>query len=240
MTASPLEPSRAPFPIQMEGGAELSGVLHRPARATPPSGAAIALGHGAGADMNSAPLIPVADGLAARGHLVLRYNFPYMDAGRKLPDPPAVLEKAARAAAAALGREAKGPVFLGGKSMGGRMASMAASRKTAIPGLAGLVFLGYPLHPAGQPEKLRDRHLPAAAVAAPLLFLQGSRDALCDLDLLAPVLERLGGRATLHVVEGADHGFAVRKKDQREPEGVAREIIDTTDAWVRARLLETR
>ncbi|HUE77792.1 MAG TPA: alpha/beta family hydrolase, partial [Longimicrobiales bacterium] len=171
--------------------------------APPSPRAALVLAHGAGAGMRHAFMQAVADGLAERGVATLRYQFPYMEAGGRRPDRPAVAHAAVRAAVDAAGRELPDvPLFAGGKSFGGRMTSQAAA-DAPLPGVRGLVFFGFPLHPPGRPGTERADHL--AAVTVPMLFLQGTRDDLADLALLRPVLEPLGDRATLHVVEGADH-----------------------------------
>lgn len=208
----------------MPGGDAVSGALHEPEEA---SGVAVALAPGAGTSMDNPLLVAVAEGLAARGHTVLRFNFAYHEKGSKRPDPPKKLVATYRAAADALRARGPGKLVIGGKSMGGRMASMLAAEGYACDGL---VFLGYPLHPAGKPEQLRDAHL--GDVRAPMLFVQGSRDALCDLTLLRPVIARLGGRATLHEVAGADHGFEVRKSDGRSPASVLEEVIGAAAGWI--------
>ena len=208
----------------MPGGDAVSGALHEPKEA---SGVAVALAPGAGTSMDNPLLVAVAEGLAARGHTVLRFNFAYHEKGSKRPDPPKKLVATYRAAADALRARGPGKLVIGGKSMGGRMASMLAAEGYACDGL---VFLGYPLHPAGKPEQLRDAHL--GDVRAPMLFVQGSRDALCDLTLLRPVIARLGGRATLHEVAGGDHGFEVRKSDGRSPASVLEEVIGAAAGWI--------
>jgi len=218
-----------------------------PARAPGPRGtpalAAIALAHGAGGTLEQPLLVALADGLAARGACVLRFNFPYSDAGRKAPDrAPALIATVAAAARWIAARpEAKGlPLVLGGKSMGGRMASMLLAGGAAgggadaagaeTPSAAGLLLVGYPLHPAGQPTKLRAEHL--ARVPCPLLFLEGTRDPLCDLALLRPVLRKLGRRATLHVVEGGDHSFAVPRALGRTAADVVAELVAASVSWL--------
>jgi hypothetical protein len=198
-------------------GAKVSGALHVP---EVPSGVAVALAPGAGSTMEHPGLVAVADALAGRGHTVLRFNFAYQEARSRRPDPQKKLVATYRAAADALRARAGGKLVIGGRSMGGRMASLLAAEGYACDGL---VFLGYPLHPAGKPEQLRDAHL--TAVGAPMLFVQGTRDALCDLALLRPVLARVGPSVLLHVVQGADHSFDVRKSDGRTPESVMEEVI---------------
>jgi hypothetical protein len=171
------------------------------------------LAHGAGAGMRHAFLEELAARLATRGVATLRYQFPYVEAGRKRPDPPSLLERTVRAAAAEAARRAPDlPLLAGGKSMGGRMTSQAQAARP-LPGVRGLVFVGFPLHPAGEPSTARGEHL--ARVALPMLFLQGTRDELAHLDLLEPLLGPLGPRAELLVIDGADHSFKVPVRSGR-------------------------
>jgi predicted alpha/beta-hydrolase family hydrolase len=164
------------------------------------------LGHGAGAGINHPFMEAVAASFADHRIATFRYNFPYIEQGRKRPDPTAVLTATVRSAVAAAANQVPDlPVLAGGKSMGGRMTSLAAS-KTPLPEVAGLVFLGFPLHPIGKPETDRAEHL--KRVAVPMLFLQGTRDRLADLGLIHEVCTPLGPLATLHVVDGADHGLS--------------------------------
>jgi predicted alpha/beta-hydrolase family hydrolase len=175
----------------------------------------------------------LTDALVSRGVAVFRYQFPYAEAGRGRVDPAPVLETTVRAAVAAAAAALPGiPRFAGGKSMGGRMSSRAAA---SPPGLdvRGLVFFGFPLHPAGRPGTERAAHL--AAVPAPMLFLQGTRDALAALELVRAVTSPLP-LATLHVVAGADHGFAVLKRSGRTSAQVLDELADTAADWIRQRL----
>jgi len=171
----------------------------------------------------------IAQRLAQRGIATLRYQFPYVEKGSRRIDPEPLLLDTVRAAVA-MGREAAGRATLvaGGKSMGGRMTSRAAAA-APLEGVAGLAFLGFPLHPAGQPGVSRAEHL--FKVAVPLLFLQGTRDTLAELDLLRPVADKLGSRATLHIVEHADHMFHVPKKSGRTDEQVLDELADTILTW---------
>jgi hypothetical protein len=164
----------------------------------------LVLAHGAGSGMRSPFVAGVAERLAALGVATLRFEFPYMAAGRKAPDRPERLIESWRAAFAAAAERAPGATLAGGKSMGGRIASMAAA--DGMPA-AGLVFLGYPLHPPGRPERIRDAHLPSVTV--PMLFVQGTRDTFARPDLLDAVLARLGPLATQVTVEGGDHSFRV-------------------------------
>jgi predicted alpha/beta-hydrolase family hydrolase len=179
--------------------------------------AASALAHGAGAGMTHPFMTGAAAGLADAGVSVLRFNFAYMEARRRLPDRTPVLLATWRAAIAELARRGAAlPMIMGGKSMGGRMASMLAAEEGAeFPGAA-LVFFGYPLHPAGQTERLRDAHLPQIRV--PMLFIQGTRDALAQADLIEGVVRRLAPLARLHAVADGDHSFHVRgaKRPDRE------------------------
>ena len=183
--------------IEMPGG-PLPGLWLDGGKAAP----MLVLAHGAGAGMRSPFMAGIAEGLAARGVATLRFEFPYMAAGRKAPDRPQRLVESWRSAFAAGVDRAPGAAFAGGKSMGGRIASMAAA--DGMPA-AGLVFLGYPLHPPGRPERIRDAHLPAVTV--PMLFVQGTRDTFARPDLLDAVLARLGPMATRIAVEGGDHSF---------------------------------
>ena len=218
-----------PASIELRAGSALSGVVHLP---DSPSGIACVVGHGAGSDMRSPHVVTTAAGLAARGHVALRFNFPYREAGSRMPDRMPVLEPAYRAAAEWLrARQRGGPLILGGRSLGGRVASHLAAAGLACEGL---VFYGYPLHPAKKRDALRDEHLPRVPV--PMLFVQGTRDALCDLDLLRPVLERIGPRASLHVVRDADHSFEVLKSSGRTAVDVEAEVAGAVDAWLRARV----
>ena len=209
------------------GDGTVSGVVTPAAAAA--LGVTVILAHGAGTDMTNALLVAFADGLAARGVATVRFNFPYTERGRGAPDPAATLEACYRAVLEQVRADARlgsGRVVIGGKSMGGRMASHLAAQRTAVDGL---LFLGYPLHPAGKPQQLRTAHLPR--IAAPMLFLSGTRDALCQLERLRPVLATLPG-ATLHVVEEADHSFAVRKRSGRDAGAVLEELVAASLAWL--------
>lgn len=191
-----------------------------------------ALAHGAGAGMRHPFMTAIAEALAARGIATLRYEFPYMAAGKKRPDPPVQLVATVRAACAAA-RELAPDLRLvaGGKSMGGRMTStaLAAAPEARIEGV---VFLGFPLHPAKQPGTTRAAHL--RDVPVPMLFVQGTRDALAEPALLRPIVAALGARATLHELEGADHGFAVPRRSGREPADVLAEVARVIDGWLPA------
>jgi predicted alpha/beta-hydrolase family hydrolase len=204
---------------------EVSALLERPAGAR----SLLVLGHGAGAGMRHHFMEDAASALAARGVATFRYQFPYVEKGQFRPDPQPILLATVRSAVA-FAREAAGdlPMLAGGKSMGGRMTSLAAS-KEALPGVRGLAFFGFPLHPAGAPSIERAAHLDRVTV--PMLFLAGTRDKLADLDLLRPVIDRLGARATLHVVEGADHSFEVLKRAGRTAADVLDELAQTVATW---------
>lgn len=180
----------------------------------------------------------VAGRLADRGVATLRYQFPYLEKGARRPDPPALLVASVRAAVAFAAQQAAGlPLFAGGKSLGGRMTSTAAAQ-APLPGVRGLVFLGFPLHAAGRPGAERGAHLRELRV--PLLFLQGTRDALADLALLRPLCESLGARARLHVVEGGDHSFHVLKRSGRDDDAVHDELADAIADWMDDRLRASR
>lgn len=208
------------------GADEVSALLVKPRKAR----ALLVLGHGAGAGMRHAFMEAVAQRLAARGVATLRYQFPYMEQGRKAPNTPKVLIATVRAAVET-GHRAAGslPLFAGGKSMGGRMTSTAAAQEP-LTGVRGIVFLGFPLHAPGQPSDHRAAHL--ADVDVPMLFLQGTRDKLADLELLVPVCRKLAPRATLHVVDGGDHSFHVLKRSGRTDDETADEICGTAADWM--------
>jgi predicted alpha/beta-hydrolase family hydrolase len=191
---------------------------------------AVLLAHGAGAGQQHPFMTAMARGLARRGLHVMTFDFPYMAAGRRAPDTPAVLEQAVADALDALrGRGDVGnlSVIIGGKSMGGRIASQAAARGL-LPGVKGLFFLGYPLHPPGKPSQTRDKHL--AAVGMPMFFVQGSRDTFGTTDELAPVLDRLGAHAELMVISGGDHSFKAPKSEGSQLEIYDR-ILDAISNW---------
>ena len=195
-----------------------TGLLWLPADAT----SFLALSHGAGSGMRHAFLEAIAGALARCRVATLRFEFPYAAAGARRPDPkPVLVETVCAAAAEATRLAGELPLFAGGKSMGGRMTSQAAA-ETALAAVRGLVFFGFPLHPAGRPGTTRADHL--AGVRQPMLFLQGTRDTLADLVLLRPICEKLGPRAQLHVVEGADHGFHVLKRSGRSDADVIEEL----------------
>jgi uncharacterized protein len=206
----------------------VSALLMRPKEAR----ACYVLAHGAGAGMRHASMEAIAMGLAERGIATLRYQFPYMEKGSKRPDPPALAQATVRAAVAEAAKACAGlPLIAGGKSFGGRMTSQAQA-KAPLDSVKGLVFFGFPLHPAGKPSSDRAAHV--ADVKIPMLFLQGTRDALADLGLLKPIVKGLGNKATLHLAEGADHSFHVLKSSGRNDGEVLAEILDAFAAWVDA------
>jgi uncharacterized protein len=212
--------------IDVGGGiGSVAGLLTRPQHAR----VLYLLAHGAGAGMRHPFMTGLVDALAAQGIASLRYQFPYMEAGRRRPDSPSVLEATVQAAVAVAQEIAPGlPLLAGGKSMGGRMTSNAAAHQL-LPGVIGLVFVGFPLHPAGRPGQSRAEHL--RRVDLPMLFLQGTRDTLADLGLIKAVCQDLAPRATLHVVEGGDHSFAVLKRSGRTEGEVMEELARTTAEW---------
>src|SRR6266705_1567623 len=191
--------------------------------------ALLVLAHGAGAGMRHAFLERAARAFAQRGIATYRYEFPYMEAKKSRPDSPAVAEAAVREAVAAAEREGlELPLIAGGKSFGGRMTSQAQS-KEPLPGVRGLVFLGFPLHPPGRPGTSRAEHL--SAVRVPMLFLQGTRDEFAQLDLLQRVIASLGDRATLHLIADGDHSFKVPKRTGKSEADVMNELADTFEEW---------
>jgi predicted alpha/beta-hydrolase family hydrolase len=211
------------FAVGSQGN--VSALLMRPQDAR----ACYVLAHGAGAGMRHASMEAIATGLAERGIATLRYQFPYMEKGSKRPDPPALAQATVRAAVAEAAKACAGlPLIAGGKSFGGRMTSQAQA-KAPLDGVEGLAFFGFPLHAAGRPSSDRAAHL--ADVKVPMLFLQGTRDALADLSLLKPVVKSLGNKATLHLAEGADHSFHVLKSSGRNDREVLAEILDAFAAW---------
>jgi predicted alpha/beta-hydrolase family hydrolase len=185
--------------------------------------------HGAGAGMAHSFMEAFAIGLSERGLASLRYQFPYMEKGSKRPDPPAIAQAAVRAAVAKAAEIFPGLALIaGGKSFGGRMTSQAQAA-APLPGVRGLAFVGFPLHPAGKPSTDRADHL--ARIDIPMLFLQGTRDSLAEVALIEPVVQRLGSRATLHLAEGADHSFHVLARSGRNDREVMNEIIDAFADW---------
>jgi predicted alpha/beta-hydrolase family hydrolase len=185
--------------------------------------------HGAGAGMTHSFMETFASGLGERGIATLRYQFPYMEKRSKRPDPPAVAIATVRAAVTKAAEVFPGlGLVAGGKSFGGRMTSQAQAA-APLPGVRGLAFVGFPLHPAGKPSIDRAEHL--AKVDLPMLFLQGTRDTLAEVTLIEPVVQRLGPRAALHLVEGADHSFHVLARSGRNDREVMKEILDAFAGW---------
>ncbi|WP_395646215.1 alpha/beta family hydrolase [Terricaulis sp.] len=190
--------------------------------------------HSAGAGMTQPFMAQFAAGLAERDIATLRYQFAYMESGSKRPDPPKLAHAAVRAAAAeAHARFPQLPIVAGGKSFGGRMTSQAQALEP-MPGVVGVAFIAFPLHPAGKPSDERAKHLDDVRI--PMLFLSGTNDALAELDLLRPVVQRLGTRATLHLLEHADHSFHVLARTGRKDAQVLEEALDAFAAWVQALL----
>ena len=213
--------------IELPSGASVSALFDRPAGTR----SLLVLAHGAGAGMDHPFLGALCVELNSAGIATLRYQFPYMEEGRRRPDLPKVLTATVRAAVEKAKKLAADlPLVAGGKSMGGRMTSTAASEQP-LEGVRGLVFFGFPLHPPHRASTKRAEHL--APVTAPMLFLQGTRDELADLQLLRPVVAGLGTRATLHVVEGADHSFHVLKSSGTNDAEVLRSLAQSVDAWSR-------
>ncbi len=214
--------------IAVPEAGSVSALIERPESAR----FALVLAHGAGAGMRHPFMAAIANRLAARGVATLRYQFPYMEAGGGPPDRPALLVATVQAAVDAAREQLAGlPLFAGGKSLGGRMTSTAASAGV-IQEAKGIVFFGFPLHPPGRPGNTRAAHL--EDVSQPMLFLQGTRDTLAELDLLRPVCRDLGARAQLHVVAGADHSFHVLKRSGRDDEAVLDELADRSVEWMQA------
>jgi predicted alpha/beta-hydrolase family hydrolase len=205
----------------------VSGLLDRPGEAR----ALLVIAHGAGAGMRHRFLESLVERLNQLSIATLRYQFPYMEQGRKRPDRQSVLLPTVRAAvAAAVEIAGELPLFAGGKSMGGRMTSLAAASEP-LAGVRGLVFFGFPLHAPGHDTSERADHL--TAIDLPMLFLQGTRDRLARLDLLEPACARLGARATLHIVDGGDHSFHVLKRSGRTDDEALDELAQQTAQWTR-------
>ena len=217
--------------IAIPDGGAVSAVVAMPSGARRPGKMpAVLLAHGAGADMRSPFMTTLHMGLAREGYVSLKFNFPYTEARRRRPDPRPVLERCWRSVLDAVRRDralAPSWVAIGGKSMGGRMASYVAAAGAPVKAL---VFLGYPLHPAGKPDDLRADHLPA--IKAPMLFVQGTRDALCDMERLRGVLAGLPN-ATLHTIEGGDHSFRLPRRNGKSDAEVWGEIVTVVARWLR-------
>ncbi|MCC6779970.1 MAG: dienelactone hydrolase family protein [Hyphomicrobiales bacterium] len=212
--------------IAIDAATRVSGLLQLPADAR----ACFVLAHGAGAGMTHPFMSAMANELGAHAVATLRYQFPYMERSSKRPDPPKVAHAAVRAAVAEATRRLPTlPLFAGGKSFGGRMTSQAQAA-APLAGVRGLIFLGFPLHPAGRPSRDRAAHL--ADVRVPMLFLQGTRDELAHWSEIAPVCESLGAQATLRAFEGADHSFHVLARSGRTDAQVRGELADAIKRWI--------
>ena len=220
------EPATDAFAVDVDGAGSVSALALAPADAR----AAFVLAHGAGAGMRHPFMAAVAERLAARAVATLRFQFPWMERGAGRPDVPRVAHAAVRAAvAAANARWPALPLVAGGKSFGGRMTSQAHA-DSPLPRVRGIVFLGFPLHPAGRPGVERGDHLDR--VGCPMLFVQGTRDALADDALVRVLVDRLGGRATLATVDDADHAFHVRRKSGSSDAAVLAGVADTVREWI--------
>lgn len=212
--------------ITVDSDQQVSGLLQVPAEAR----ACYVVAHGAGAGMAHPFMASVAEELSERGVATLRYQFPYMERGAKRPDPPALSQATVRAAVAAASRLVPDlPLLAGGKSFGGRMTSQAQAA-SPLAGVRGIAFLGFPLHAAGRPSDERGRHL--LDVHIPMLFLQGSRDRLADLQRLRPLVGRLGARATLRVFDHADHSFHVPARSGSSDADVRARMLDALADWI--------
>jgi uncharacterized protein len=215
-----------PVVIAVDDATRVSGLLHVPAQAW----SCYVLAHGAGAGMTHPFMAAVAQELAERRVATLRYQFPYMEKGGKRPDPPKLSHATVRAAVTEAARHLpKLPLIAGGKSFGGRMTSQAQATRP-LSNARGLVFLGFPLHPANRPSSERGQHL--FEIEVPMLFLQGTRDALASLDQLKPLCHSLGARATLTLFQDADHSFHVPARSGRTDPQVRSEMLDVLVAWI--------
>ena len=213
--------------VSVDGSNTVSALFLRPADAH----TCYVLAHGAGAGMEHASMTSVAADLSALGVATLRFQFPYMEKGSKRPDPPPLCHATVRAAVAAAARLAPSlPLIAGGRSFGGRMTSQAQAI-SPLPGVRGLAFLGFPLHPAGKPSDERAKHL--ADVRIPMLFVQGTRDELATLELLEPVVAKLGARAQLQLLQDADHSFHVPARTGRKDPEVRQEALRSVVDWAR-------
>ena len=218
-------PAAKPLVIA-DGDIRVSALLQSPPRPR----ACYVLAHGAGAGMTHPFMAAVAAELGERGIATLRYQFPYMEQGKKRPDSPALAHATVRAAVAEAARLLPGLALIaGGKSFGGRMTSQAQAA-APLAGVRGLAFLGFPLHPAGRPSRERAKHL--LDIDIPMLFLQGTRDALASLDELEPLIKALGKRAVLELFLDADHSFHVPRRSGRTDAQVRGEMLDALAAWV--------
>jgi predicted alpha/beta-hydrolase family hydrolase len=231
-TANEVNRMTEEFKIKIDEQASVTARLY-PASKQSRLSVTLLLGHGAGANQTSGFMVLFAEGLAVRGIDVVTFNFLYTELGRGAPDRKDKLEACYRAAIATVKTHRKlkaNRLMIGGKSMGGRIASQVAAQ--GVEGLAGLVFLGYPLHPPGKPEQLRIEHLPQ--VLAPMLFVQGARDPFGTTDELQPIIKQLKRRATLYAIEGGDHSFKVPKRGHPSQEQVYEAVQDEIVRWVQA------
>lgn len=209
---------------------EVSSVWSVPDEIEPNKGLGLILAHGAGNDMDSPFISHLHKALAQKGLITVKFNFPYKERGRKAPDRTPVLEATWRSVAAAVRNDPRlcpRQIFFAGKSLGGRIASHLAAEGEKC---AGLVFLGYPLHPPNKKDMLRTDHL--RTIYCPMLFIQGTRDALCDLELLDRALKTLKGPSNLHRIEGGDHSFKVLKRLGRSEQSVWDEIVEVVVKWL--------
>jgi hypothetical protein len=216
--------------IVLDDGESVSAVVAYPEGFKTGRATAVILAHGAGSDMHAPFMSAIHAGLAARGSVTVKFNFPYKERGNRVPDRAPVLEACYRRVLEAVCQDpdiAPPRVVIGGKSLGGRMASHLAAQGAEV---AGVLLHGYPLHPAGKPEQLRVAHLDKIRV--PMLFFAGTRDALCTLDRLRQTITRLPASVDLHIIEGGDHSFKVPKSMHREPAAVWDEIITTSADWL--------
>lgn len=213
--------------IGVDATHEVSALLDRPRTAR----ALLVLAHGAGAGMEHSSMHSIASGLIERGIATLRFQFPYMERKSRRPDPPALCQATVRAAVLEAGRiEPDLPLIAGGRSFGGRMSSQAQTQ-APLPQVRGLVFFAFPLHPAGRPGIDRAAHL--FDIDIPMLFIQGTRDELARRELIEPLVGQLGARATLHLLEDADHSFHVRAGSGRKDADVREEYLDFLSEWLR-------
>src|SRR5256885_8569895 len=213
-----------PVTINVNDAQRVSGLLQAP----PEARACCVMAHGAGAGMAHPFMAAMGNGLSERGIATLRYQFPYMERGSKRPDAPKLAHATVRAAVQEASR-LQLVLFAGGKSFGGRMTSQAQA-VSPLPGVRGIVFLGFPLHPPGQPSDERGKHL--FDVQIPILFLQGTRDDFASLPLLEPLCKRLGARATLKLFHDADHSFHVLARTGRKDAEVRDELLDALADWI--------
>jgi predicted alpha/beta-hydrolase family hydrolase len=218
------------FRIPVTDTEAVTGVAYRSGHNS--LGVTLVLGHGAGADQFSKFMVDTSEGLAARGIDTVTFNFVYTEVKRKAPDRTDKLEACWTAVIKSVRSHKKlaaNRLFIGGKSMGGRIASQVAAR--GLEGLSGLVFLGYPLHPPGRPDQLRSAHLPSINV--PMLFVQGSRDSFGTIEELKPIVDKLGGRATLFAIKFGDHSFKVPKSSGMTQRDVYETILNQIEEWVK-------